>query len=112
MINFAGKIVSECGWAGPLLWVVTQDDFSIHLYDGRIHLDGARVETGDDVNSRLSGKTIEKIAADRDGFRVLLAPGIELKVERSGTETARVFKRGDLGPHCIYQNGVLSEDAD
>ena len=112
MIDVSGKRVDECGWAGPLLWVCTVDDYSIHLYDAPIELNGNPVAKGDDLNAALSGTEIAKVTADETGFSVAFNSGDVLSVGKRDIETARVFKRRGLDSHDVYQDGELGPDRD
>jgi hypothetical protein len=111
-IDLTGKVVEECGWAGPLLWVCTTDDYAVHLFDARIELDGTEVNAPDDIDSKLSGDTIAAISANEDRFAVTFGSGKTLQVAGTSDETARMFKRRSQAEHIIYRAGVLGEDTD
>src|SRR5947209_8571343 len=111
MIKVDGKKVSECGWAGPLLWICTTDRHSVHLYDAPIKLNGKRIRRPDDVDTKLAGQRIRNVLAGKKNFRSAFDTGDVLEVARSTVETARVFKRHGLSTHWIYKGGVLRKDA-
>lgn len=106
MIKLDGKVVADCGWAGPLLWISTTDNYAIHLYDAPVFLNRTRVKAPQNVNSRLTGERINGVEANEDNFSVRFESGIVLKVASSKVETARVFKKG-VGRHWIYKAGAL-----
>lgn len=110
MIDLVGKTVARVGWAGPLLWVCTEDGYSIHLYDAQIRLDGSDVQVGENLESGLAGRQIVQVSAGEGEFAVTFNPAILLCVESSDAETARVFKKGDPTTHWIYLDGTLRKD--
>ena len=112
MIKLNGKVIEECGWAGPLLWVCTKDNYAIHFYDAPIYLNKTRISTPRDINLKLTGKRITSVSADPKNFSVHFSSGLVLKVNHSEVETARVFKRGGKVPHWVYKSGTLSNDRD
>ena len=110
MIQFDGKVVEVCGWAGPLLWVCTTDNYSIHLFDSEILLNDENVHIGMDINKHLSDKVIEKLLINSTDFSVIFSSGDILKINSASIETARVFKQKSKDPHYIYENGKISYD--
>ena len=112
MIDLVGKVVGTSGWAGPILWVCTTDDYSIHLYDAPIQLDGKELDAGEADVQSLVGRRIAGITHSADRFTVSLDPRAILEVEASEVETARVFKQRDLQSHYVYCNGVYYADKD
>jgi len=110
MIDMNNKEVSKCGWAGPLLWVCTNDGYAIHLYDAPIILNNNKIEIGTDINSQLNGNIIKRINTDKDNFIVTFNADITLKINSEEHETARVFKQKGTDPHCVYENGEFCCD--
>ena len=106
MIKLDGKIVHSCGWAGPLLWIYTTDNYSIHFYDAPVFLNRTRVKAPHDVNLKLAGQRINGFEADKNNFSVRFDSGKVLKVGRAEVETARVFKTG-ARPHWVYESGAM-----
>ena len=110
MINMNNKEVVKCGWAGPLLWLTTNDGYAIHLYDAPIILNNTEIEIGTDINSQLSGNTIKSINSDKNNFIVIFNTDTSLQISSEDHETARIFKLKGTDPHCIYENGEFRCD--
>lgn len=104
------KEVDKCGWAGPLLWVCTKDNYAVHLYDATIILNNKEIEIGSDINNHLMGKVIKSIKADKELFVITFNTGETLSTNSEAYETARVFEQKSKEPHCVYQNGEYNYD--
>jgi hypothetical protein len=107
MIELGGQELTDCGWAGPLLWLVTEDGWSIHLYDAPIRLGHKRVEAHEDIRKNVVGQTIQSISATKSGLSVNFESGGAIIVDSSDTETARIFKKGSDIDHLVYKSGDL-----
>ena len=103
-------MVSKCGWAGPLLWINTLDDYAIHLCDEKITLNNNEVTIGTDINNILSGSTITEIKVDKSTFIVKFNTDIELQIPSAQHETARIFNNKSNEPHCVYEEGTINCD--
>ena len=107
MKEIENHVVKECGWAGPLFWVTTSDDYAIHLYDAPISLNRSSVEIGQDIRSHIEEQTIEKIEIDSKSFTVVFNGGSKLSIESKPYETARIFKQSSEDSHHVYENGTF-----
>lgn len=112
MIELQGKEIESSGWAGPLLWLITKDGYSIHFYDGDILLNGISVSIGEDINNKVIDSIIKKLVTNQEGFMLVLATGTNIHINSAANETARVFKKGDLQSHYFYKNGAFISDQD
>ncbi len=110
MHDLAGQIVDEAGWAGSVLWICTVDDFSVHLYDAPIELNGSTISIGDSAVALLAKRAIRTVVADERGFFVEFQEGGQVGVPGYNHETARIFRRGDLDSHYLYVEGRIHED--
>ncbi len=109
MLDIALKQIDRVGWAGHYLWLITKDNYSIHLYDGNIVLNTEDVDVGQDLSLELLDKIVNEIQIFKDKFLIRFSDEMELEVSSEKHETARVFKKGEGNPHYIYQNGMYFE---
>lgn len=108
MLNLTDQLIVKTGWAGPLLWLVTNSGGSIHLHDSKISLNDKLISPADDLSSQLCGAKISDLTITQKKLRIEFSEGTIISVTAAAHETARIFRKGNK--HYIYQKGELSQE--
>lgn len=70
MFNLTGQLIVKTGWAGPLLWLITDSGASIHLHDSKISLNDKLISPTDDLNAQLCGTKILNVVITQKKLRI------------------------------------------